>query len=250
MFRKTCFLTTLIATLSTSAFGADLPSRVAPPLFIPPPAFTWAGVYLGATAGFAQGFHSYDDLAGGFLGYPGLANMRSSGFAGGGTLGVNFQAGNLVYGLETDINWLSNKTNYVDPNGAINAFYPSESNRLNYLGTVRGRLGLAVDRTLIYFTAGLAYANVNDNIHHNSNLFPTFNTPYFSVNSTRFGWVVGAGVEYALAPNWTIKGEALYADLNNANTKWISPPRDQVPFPPLQLTTRGLAPLRRSSALV
>jgi hypothetical protein len=46
----------------------------------------------------------------------------------------------LVYGIETDINWLSNKTTYVDPNGAINNFYPSATNRLNYLGTVRGRL--------------------------------------------------------------------------------------------------------------
>jgi outer membrane immunogenic protein len=62
----------------------------------------------------------------------------------------------LVYGLETDWSWLSNKTPYIDPNGAINNFYPSETSRLNNLGTVRGRVGLAVDRTLFNFTAGLA----------------------------------------------------------------------------------------------
>ena len=79
--------------------------------------FNWSGVYLGATAGYANGFHSYDDLAGAFLGYPGLANDQSQGFAGGGTLGINWQDGTLVYGLETDIDWLSNKSTYADPNG-------------------------------------------------------------------------------------------------------------------------------------
>ena len=151
-------------------------------------------------------------------------DTQSGGFAGGGTLGVNLQAGNLVYGLETDINWLSNKTTYLDPN-VINNFQPSETNRLNYLGTVRGRLGLAVDRTLIYFTAGLAYANVNNTLlNFSSNGFSTFELPNFNANSTRFGWAVGAGVEYGLTPNWTIKGEALYADLNGANATFVVPP--------------------------
>lgn len=213
-----------VAAISTSALAADLPSPAAPPVYIPPPAFTWAGVYLGVTAGFAEGFHTFDDLNGAFLGYPGLADTRSSGFAGGGTLGVNLQAGSLVYGIETDINWLSNRTTYLDPN-AINNFQPYEANRLNYLGTVRGRLGLAVDRTLIYFTAGVAYANVNNELtNFSASGFPTFELPDFNVNSTRVGWVVGAGVEYGLAANWTIKGEALYADLGRANSTFVVPP--------------------------
>jgi outer membrane immunogenic protein len=188
------------------------------------PIFNWSGVYLGATAGYANGFHSSDDLAGAFLGYPGLANDQSQGFAGGGTLGINWQEGTLVYGLETDIDWLSNKTTYVDPNGGINPYFPSETNRLNYLGTVRGRLGLAVDRTLLYVTAGLAYGGVTNTIQYNSNLLPTFNTPHFNVDSTRFGWVVGTGLEHAFAPNWTFKGEALFAELDNKNASWVSPP--------------------------
>ena len=46
--------------------------------------------------------------------------------------------------------------------------------------------------------------------------FPTSNTPYFNIDSTRIGWVVGSGLEYAMAPNWTVKGEAIYAQLNTA----------------------------------
>lgn len=85
-------LASALGLLSTSAFAADLPPLKAPPAYVVPPAFSWAGIYLGATAGFAQGFHTFNDLAGGFLGYPGLTDSRSSGFAGGGTLGVNLRS--------------------------------------------------------------------------------------------------------------------------------------------------------------
>jgi outer membrane immunogenic protein len=129
----------------------------------------------------------------------------------------------LVYGLETDWSWLSNKTTYIDPNGAINNFYPSETNRLNNLGTVRGRVGLAVDRTLFYFTGGLAYGEVANTVVYNSLRFPTSNTPSFNTDSTRIGWVVGSGLEYALTPNLTAKGEAIYAQLNTTAASWVSP---------------------------
>ena len=122
--------------------------------------------------------------------------------------------------LETDLSWLSNKATYVDPNGAITNFYPSETNRLNDLGTVRGRFGLAVDRTLLYLTAGLAYGDVANTALYNSAKFPTSNTPYFNIDSMRIGWVAGSGLEYALAPNWTVKGEAIYAQLNTTTATW------------------------------
>jgi outer membrane immunogenic protein len=221
---KTVLYGTAVTLLGSAAVNAaDLTPPVASKISIPPPTFTWAGPYLGVTAGYANGFHSFDDLAGAFLGYPGLANDQSKGFAAGGTIGFNLQAGSLVYGLEADLSWLSNKSAYVDPNGAINNFYPSETNRLNDLGTVRGRLGLAVDRTLFYFTAGLAVGEVANTVLYNSFKFPTSNTPNFNIDSTRAGWVVGSGLEYALTPNWTAKGEALYAQLNSTVGSWVSP---------------------------
>ena len=125
MLSKSLLAAVGIAAFSTGTLAADLPPRVAPAVYIPPPAFTWAGVYLGVTAGYAEGFHTFNDLNGTFDGYPGLANTQSGGFAGGGTLGVNLQAGSLVYGLETDINWLSNRTTYLDPN-VINNYQPYE----------------------------------------------------------------------------------------------------------------------------
>ena len=224
MALKSVLFAAAIGILSaTGAAAADLAPPPTPPMYMPPASFTWSGLYLGITAGYANGFHSYDDLAGAFLGYPGLANDQSKGFAGGGTIGFNLQAGSLVYGLEGDLSWLSNKSTYVDPNGAINNFYPSEINTLHDLGTVRGRLGLAVDRTLFYFTAGLAIGDVTNTVLYNSSKFPTSNTPSYNVDSTRLGWVIGSGLEYALTPNWTVKGEALYAQLNTVTANWISP---------------------------
>ena len=101
---------------------------------------------------------------------------------------------------------------------------------------------------MIYFTAGLAYGNVNDTLQYNSNFFPTFNTPYFNVNTTRFGWVVGAGVEYAVTQNWTIKGEALYADLSNANASWIFLLPVRAPFLLLPFISDDSTPPRPLSA--
>ena len=215
------FLLGSVSILAANA--ADLPPPAVAPIYIPPPTFSWAGLYVGGTVGFANGFHSYDDLAGAFLGYPGLSNDQSKGFAGGGTLGFNLQARSFVYGLEADFSGLSNKSTYVDPNGAINPFYPSETNRLKDLGTVRGRIGLAVDRSLFYFTAGLAFGEVANSVQYNSLKFPTFNIPSYNLDSTRFGWVVGSGLEYAISPSWTMKGEAIYAQLNTVTASWVSP---------------------------
>jgi outer membrane immunogenic protein len=221
---KPAWLHIALALMGISAANAaDLMPPPLAPIYIPPPAFSWVGPYLGATAGFANGFHAYDDLAGAFLGYPGLSNAQSKGIAAGGTLGFNLQAGSFVYGLEADLSWLNNKSTYVDPNGAINNFYPSETNRLNDLGTVRGRLGLAVDRSLFYFTAGLAFGEVANTVQYNSFRFPTSNVPSYNVDSTRFGWVVGSGLEYAISPSWTMKGEAIYAQLNTVTASWVSP---------------------------
>ena len=106
------FLVLGVIAPSCQSLGGKYARLVAPP-------FTWTGLYVGGTAGYANGNHSSDDLAGAFLRYPDLTNGQSHGFAGGGTLGVNLRSGRFVYGLEADISWLTNKTSFVDPNGAL-----------------------------------------------------------------------------------------------------------------------------------
>ena len=77
------------------------------------------------------------------------------------------------------------------------------------LGTVRGRLGFAVDRALFFVTGGWAYADTKDTI---------FDDDWYIVDGgrNRNGWTVGGGIEYALTPNWTVKAEGLYYDLGKS----------------------------------
>jgi hypothetical protein len=85
-----------------------------------------------------------------------------------------------------------------------------------------GTMGVAVDRSPFYFTTGLAFGEVNNSVQYNSSKFPTFNTPSYNLDSSRLGWVGGSGLEYAVTPNWTVKGEAIYAQLNTLTASWVS----------------------------
>jgi outer membrane immunogenic protein len=203
----------LVALASGSAFAADLPRRTEPAPVAPiyaPPIFTWTGAYVGLNAGatindsrysFAPFFNSYA--------------QSGVGFTGGGQIGYNWQTGPLVIGAETDINFRSGTS------GSGNG-WASSNNSSGYFGTLRGRIGYAWDRVLIYGAGGLAYGNAN---------FPTtvvgidaFGVPrafYGSNNAgTRLGWTAGAGVEWAFAPNWSVKAEYLYVDLGRSNVSY------------------------------
>ncbi len=93
------------------------------------------------------------------------------------------------------------------------------SSRLDYLGTVRGRLGVLVTPTfLLYGTGGLAYGGVQSNTSINftntGGAVPGFASGSFS--DTRTGWTAGAGFEWMFFPNWSAKLEGLYYDLGSA----------------------------------
>jgi outer membrane immunogenic protein len=177
--------------IATSAMAADLPRRSAPPspAIGALPIFTWTGFYAGVNAGY--GFGNISGSAGRRFEDP-------SGFLGGVQLGYNHQVGQIVYGLETDIDYahLQAKNNALGVAGSRNT--------LNYLGTVRGRVGYSFDRFMPYVTGGFAYGQ------------STVKVPAVGKsNPTHTGWVLGGGVEYALTNNITAKVEGLYVDLAN-----------------------------------
>jgi outer membrane immunogenic protein len=72
---------------------------------------------------------------------------------------------------------------------------------------VRGRVGYAFDRILLYGTAGAAIGNIQAGL----------NPPSTFDNSVDVGWTAGAGLEFALAENWTAKVEYLFVDLPNGS---------------------------------
>jgi outer membrane immunogenic protein len=190
--------------LMVQASAADLgrAPRVAPaPVFAP--VYSWQGLYIGVNGGGGWGNSTWTGVSNDF---------NTSGGLFGGQIGYNWQFGQTVLGLETDIQWSG-----IKGSGAC-AFGCETKN--NWFGTARGRLGYAYDRFLPYVTGGLAYGNIEAN--------PSFG--FTSASTTNAGWTVGAGVEFALMQNWTAKVEYLYVNLGDFNTAVSAPGFTNVDF--------------------
>jgi outer membrane immunogenic protein len=204
--------------LSTSAFAADLP--VAPPsrapaVYVPQvvPVYNWAGVYVGINGGYGFGSSEWTDPLNPFAqtsgGSTSSGSFNTNGGLVGGTLGVNFQTGGFVFGVEGDWDWQglqgtsSNPfcTSVLTPGPSA---IPSCETKSDWIATFRGRAGYAADRVLFYATGGGAAGNVQTGL----NTLPL-------QSNTEFGWTAGAGIEWAFADNWTAKVEYLFVDLGN-----------------------------------
>ena len=199
-----------LTCLSFSALAADLPKRTAPAL-APVPAFTWAGLYVGANLGSLMTRSKGDELVYGY----GMTSANGTGVFASANLGYNWQTNNLVVGIEADLGLASTRAQ-----GFSEA--SSEYNRVKVdyssLGSLRARLGYSFDRVLVYGTAGLAVANINFVGMHFSDPDIT-SDGRVSVKGLRTGWIVGAGIEYAISQNYSLKTEALYLGFKNVTSE-------------------------------
>ncbi|WP_342162608.1 outer membrane protein [Methylobacterium sp. SD21] len=192
-------------SFAVAAQAADLPRQAPPP---PPPAlpvFTWTGFYAGVNAGygFSTGSGGFTDPTYGTA----TGGGRSGGFAGGGQVGYNYQftpGSGFVIGVETDIQGAA----FGKADAAYIGGTPYYSIRpsLDYFGTVRGRVGYAFDRVMIYGTGGFAYGG--GSLPAAASAYP-----YSLPGTTRTGYTVGGGVEYAFTQKISAKVEALYMHL-------------------------------------
>ena len=205
-------LTAVAVGLATSqlASAADLgPVRKAPPrapaAYIPPapPPFSWTGFYIVGNVGAAW---THGDVADSF-GIINNNNSQHAVFAGGGQVGVNYQWSWLVVGVEADFDWLANNHNssnsFIGPNG--DAFQLSFNDR--WITTVAARVGVAfptLNNWLFYGKAGGGWVGVNNPTLTD---VTTGNSISFSNSSSDSGLLVGGGIEWAFAPNWTARIE-------------------------------------------
>lgn len=178
-----------------SAFAADLgsytPPRAAPAYEPLPP--TWQGLYLGLNGGY---------------GYSDTGTVENDGFIGGGQVGYNWQRDTLVFGVEGDYQAadLSGHQDHIWPG----AFGRAESD-INWFSTLRGRIGYAPGRTLMYLTGGIAWADI-DNAMLEQNGATTI---AYTGGGTEVGYTLGGGVEYAWSSSVTTKLEYLYMDFGD-----------------------------------
>ncbi|MGE3245752.1 MAG: outer membrane protein [Beijerinckiaceae bacterium] len=199
---------------AAAANAADLPRREEAPAPAPvvqaPPIFTWTGFYAGANAGWAGAMShnpAFTVLPAGTV-FGGLGKLNSGGVAAGVQAGYNWQTGPLVFGVEADIQYtgLHSRLGPV----ALGGGAVSASDRVNWYGTLRPRIGYAFGRTLVYATGGLAYGKPEYRL---SAVDGAGN--FFALRDAklRTGWTAGAGVEHALNNNWSVKLEYGYVDL-------------------------------------
>jgi outer membrane immunogenic protein len=235
--KKLAIIIAAIALVGTPAVAADLTKPVykAPP---PPPApvCIWCGFYVGGNVGYSWGNASNDfafsqssENGGGppFWTFNGSEREHLNGVIGGGQAGYNWQAGIFLYGIEADIQGSAEKHTgsfsgaLLQPAGLAipvgnNPVTITETDNIDWFGTVRGRVGLTSDHWLFYVTGGLAYGSVNS-----SGIFqPTTatlqfpNSPFvWNRSATNVGWTIGGGIEYVIFGNWSWRAEYLYMDL-------------------------------------
>jgi outer membrane immunogenic protein len=209
---KRIVLAAAVAFSTAPALAADLPAPPPPPqapaAYVPvaAPVYNWSGIYVGINGGYGFGDSNWDFSS--VVGFPAsTGNFDINGPLVGGTVGANFQTGQFVFGLEADGDW-------TDINGTAGVCSPFTCQTSNdWLATVRGRVGFAMDRVLFYGTAGGAAGNVKATF--SGTLFGTAFS--ISSDSDEFGWTAGAGVEYAVTNNLTAKVEYLFVDLGNGS---------------------------------
>ncbi len=200
-----------LSVLALSAGVAHAGALVAPPaepvVTVPTPApmapamYDWTGGYAGVGLTFGRASYGgggftprgiLDDVLGDqedLAGFP-----SGSGWGGGGFVGFNWQNNNIVYGVEGHLS--AHRMRGTETLDGDNGESADIRTNVRSLASLRGRVGFAADRTLVFLTAGPAVGNVRheavgvDTESRNAN-----------------GVVVGVGVEHALANGWNVRGD-------------------------------------------
>ena len=238
-----------------TASAADMAYKAAP-VPMAPAAFSWTGFYIGANVGGAwtpnNGGSDFGPLFPGFIVlapqaaiptvFPGqLAALggggRQSGVIGGGQVGYNWQVNQFVLGVEADaqgtgLNGSSaSATRTFGPPlilATVNQTVTVDFGRIDWMASFRGRAGFAVNQALFYVTGGGAVAEIGGSRTTVTN-GPGIAIPAgtFSASnggsSTRWGWTVGGGIEWAFSQNWSVAGEYRYTDFGNRGTTFTVP---------------------------
>lgn len=223
-----CLLALLPADISASkAADMAMPTK-APPALV----YNWTGCYAGANLGggaSGSNFGSAVDpgtyLVGGdpaTVAGSGSGSKNDFGFVGGGQAGCNWQTGTVVLGLEGDLEWFHSNPNYNNNTNTLASgatFAIAQSLTTNYLATVRPRIGIAADRSLVYITGGVALTSISyTEGYSDTNAAPGPGAGTASASRTLVGWTAGAGWEYAFADHWTARAEYLIAGFPTTNT--------------------------------
>jgi outer membrane immunogenic protein len=210
------------------ALGADLPYAKAPPTVSS--VYDWTGVYVGVFGGGGFGNHNVNNSTGSAVPFADFsANYSSQGGLAGGEVGYNWQSGNYIVGVESDLFWSGIKGNDATQfnNGAFPGVGAVDADNLRWGGTLRVRGGFTVDRWLMFFTGGYAFGSLQ-----HTNTPPGGVVDRFNVQGN--GLTAGAGFAYAITNNVSAKFEYRYYNFNGYNRPGSTvtglTPNGQIPY--------------------
>jgi outer membrane immunogenic protein len=211
MDRRIVIAVALAGVMARPAVAADLMAR---PADVAAPAPLWTGLYAGVNLGGAWS-----------------TGPNMSGVIGGGQVGYNWQLGSLVFGPEADIQGADLHSARFLTNALGHVITSNRS--VDYLGTVRGRVGFAHDHWLAYGTGGLAYTTINSN-----GMGIVGVTGNYSGSNTNVGFAVGGGLEWAFRDRWSAKAEYLYSEFSgNTNVYPTTTPAITIHYNTLRMNT-------------
>ena len=206
--KRLMFAGVIAGAWSSCALAADLGPYNPPPRYEPvyepvrDQGYNWQGLYLGANAGYGWG----SDNASTFVGAATASGSVSpDGWFGGGQIGYNAQFNALVLGLEADLQG----ADISDTTALAGGAFTQATTDIEWFSTLRGRIGYAAGPALLYVTGGWAFADVSTSVSQTTGV----GSVAMSSDDIKSGYTVGGGVEWAFAPNWSLKTEYLYVDL-------------------------------------
>src|SRR3954466_12665195 len=238
-----------------TASAADMAYKAAPVPMAPAP-FSWTGFYIGANVGGAwtndNGGSDFGPLFPPFIVLPPavaiptvipgqldvlVGDGRRSGVIGGGQIGYNWQVNQFVLGFEADAVGSGLKGSSATASRTIGApifavpvtqTVTVDFGRIDWMASIRGRAGFAVNQALFYVTGGAAVAEFGGStttLVNGAGISIPAGT-FVATNggsTTRWGWTVGGGIEWALNQNWSVAGEYRHTDFGNRSTSFDIP---------------------------
>lgn len=200
MFRKLLIAGLMVSASAFAATAADaiIPTEEAPLVS----SFSWTGFYVGVQGGYGFGSadHTFDN------GAP-SDDSDPDGFLGGVHVGYNYQMDQFVFGAEADVEYSDIEGSFENLTGITS----QGATEINWQGSIRARLGVAMDRTLIYATGGVAFADVDYSGG------PAGGPVCCGYSETRTGWTIGGGAEHAFTDKLTARIEYRFTDFGEAD---------------------------------
>lgn len=216
MYRDKLAALTAVAILAVGychdAIADGLPKSGLLPIGEVAKAGSWSGFYVGGHVGYGwsglDGSMIYTDAKKGDGFDASGKTLDADGAIAGGMLGFNLQTGNVVWGIEADASWAGIEGNttlkpYPASKGAPDWAFNS---KIEWLATVRARLGFTSGRTLVYGTGGVAFSGIETS----HDVIGKGYSAWGNKSENAVGWTVGGGFEWLLSDNWTMRAEYLY----------------------------------------